>query len=341
MENPALMFLEDDGLRVNPRFASLLPPDLAYRYHALPVAGIGDQITVAMADPGDSEARRVISNVIGSSTCIVQTNQDTIDRLISEFWDKAANPSMILLSCSNPSVSSTGVESYTRTLAAILGATICKFETVEAGKQIYQEIWHEVERLNPSIVIIAGIARSNRRRFIEGSLENKLVDQLSPSILVARKPRWPLRRILLVLKNVNGDQASVDWTIRIAQPSFADVTVLPLTMPIPVIYEQIYQIRSSIADLLTSGSTIGRNLRQVARRLVDSEINSTMRIRPEPLEYQVRFELAERAYDLVVIASEPDSPLSRLVNGDVISPLLSCANCPILVAKPQKVLEYR
>jgi len=339
MENPALMFLEDDGLRVNPRFASLLPPDLAYRYHALPVAGIGDQITVAMADPGDSEARQVISNVIGSSTCVVQTNQDTIDRLINEFWEKPANPSMILLSCSTSSASSAGVNSYTCTLADIMGATICKFETAKAGKQIYQEIRREVERLNPSIVIISGIAISNRRRFIEGSLENKLVDQLSPSILVVRKPRWPLRRILLVLRNVNGDQASADWTIRIAQPSFSDVTVLPLTMPIPVIYEHVYHMRSSIADLLTSSSTIGRNLRQVARRLVDSEINSTLRIRPEPLEYQVRFELVERAYDMVVIASEPDSPHSRLVNGDVISPLLGCANCPILVAKPQIILE--
>jgi hypothetical protein len=339
MESPALIFLEDDGLRVNPRFASLLPPDLAYRYHALPVAGSGDRITVAMADPGDPEARRVILKVMGPSTCVVQTNQDTIDRLLAEFWEKAANPSPIFLACSTSGAPSAGVESYARTLADIMGATICRFDTKKMGSQIYPELCSEVERLNPGIVIIAGIERSNRKRSDEDSLENGLVGQLSSSILVVRKPHWPLRHILLILRNVTADQASVDWTIRIARPSCSDVTVLPLTMPIPKTCDRVCQMRSTIADFLTSDSTMGRNLRQVARRLVDSEINSTMRIRPEPLEHQVRFELGEREYDLVVIASEPDSPLSRPGSGELISPLLGCGNSPILFTKPKIIQD--
>ena len=34
----------------------LIPPEIAYRYHALPVATDGNMITVAMAVPEDSQA---------------------------------------------------------------------------------------------------------------------------------------------------------------------------------------------------------------------------------------------------------------------------------------------
>ena len=58
-------YLTLDKLVVDPRLARRLPPVLAFRYHALPVAKDNDHITVVMANPGDRTACEAIATGLG------------------------------------------------------------------------------------------------------------------------------------------------------------------------------------------------------------------------------------------------------------------------------------
>lgn len=53
-------YLARDQQATEPDLAQRLPPHVAMRYHALPLAEDNGRITVAMADPDDADAREAI-----------------------------------------------------------------------------------------------------------------------------------------------------------------------------------------------------------------------------------------------------------------------------------------
>ena len=53
-------YLTLDKLAADPELSGRLPPDLAWRCHALPLAEDDGRVTVAMADPGGAEPREVV-----------------------------------------------------------------------------------------------------------------------------------------------------------------------------------------------------------------------------------------------------------------------------------------
>ena len=81
-------YLEINALEADRRLADLLPFDIACRYHALPVAKDGEQITVAMADPYDKNAVDAVLAVMGPSTCIVRADAQFIDSALIELMEK-------------------------------------------------------------------------------------------------------------------------------------------------------------------------------------------------------------------------------------------------------------
>ena len=54
-------------------------------------------------------------------------------------------------------------------------------------------------------------------RLLSGSADLKVSEQVPGSVLVARRPRWPLHRILVIIRGQETDEVAVDWTIRLAQ----------------------------------------------------------------------------------------------------------------------------
>ena len=334
MRNREKQYLEFNKLETIPRLARLLPPDLASRYHALPVAEDGARVTVAMADPDDKEAREAILAVLGPSVCVVRADAQVIDRLIAEFWEKASNRALELLLWVPTKSIATEVESYADHLAALLGAHLNQFETSCTGNEAYRALTSEIEHIKADIVVLGEFEQSILERLIEGPPQNKLADQLPTSLLVVRQPRWPIKNILLILRNETIDETAVDWTVCLARPSGADVTILPLTIPVPAMYDQRPRMRCSIDTILTSDTKLGKKLRLVAQRLVNSEINGTLRLRQEPPTWQIRFELLENDYDLVVIDCEPPDKLWHWILGELVNPLLSWTDRPVLVTKP-------
>lgn len=79
-------YLTIDELAVDPTIARRLPPDLAWRCHALPLAEDNGRITVAMADPDNAEAREAVVAVLGPRSCVVKGSALAIDERLAEIW---------------------------------------------------------------------------------------------------------------------------------------------------------------------------------------------------------------------------------------------------------------
>jgi hypothetical protein len=83
-------YLALDERPADPKLARRLPPDLAWRYHALPLAEDNGRIRVVMADPEDAEAREAVVAALGPESCLVKGSALAIDARLAEIWGDEA-----------------------------------------------------------------------------------------------------------------------------------------------------------------------------------------------------------------------------------------------------------
>ena len=326
--------LELSNLEPNFKLARQLPPDLAIRYHALPVGKDGDRLTVAMADPNDTKARDAIMNSLGKSTCLVQADVNAIDRLLADLWHESFNHSLDFLTWLPPDSIRKVVKLYAQNLSDLLGARLSHFETSMSIRSIYKDLVEETKIVSADMVIYRAPSQALIKRLVGGSVEHMLIKLLPVSSLLVHGFRWPINKILLVIRNDESDETALNWTINLAKSSGAFVTVLPISIPVPSIYASI---QPDIPTLLKTDCPMGRKMRWVARRLADWEIEGTLQLRNELPIDQIRCETREGNHDLIVIAAETQNWLRYRVFGELIAPLISWTDIPLLIAKPRRI----
>lgn len=149
------------------------------------------------------------------------------------------------------------------------------------------------------------------------------------SVLIARHPRWPLKRLLFVTRGQTCDQAAVNWVLDLAQSSRAAVTVLAIQPPLsPMNIQAMYG--QGLADWLMSETPLGLQL----RRLFSRGLELTLRFRPGSAEQQIETEIRESQPDLIILAADPACWWSRRLFGKLVEPLLRRLDRPVLVVKP-------
>jgi nucleotide-binding universal stress UspA family protein len=321
-----------DSLTVNPKLARRLPPALAFRYHALPLAEDRGSITVAMADPEDAVARAAVAAALGARLYVVQAAPETIDELLTQTWPEETQHNLRLLVHHHASPIADQVQAYAQYLSDLLGGTLTDLGTVPDSDATSDQLdpWMEYDQ---DLVIYGEPDQSLIERMISGSPGIKAAERVSSSLLVARRPRWPLKRILLVTRGYETDDVAIDWILRLAQPSQAVVTVLAVVPDMPSMYNQAARMQCGVADWLTTDTPLGQQLRRISQRLANWETHSTLRFRQGSPQRQIQCEVTEVDYDLIVIAADHSSWWLRRLTGELVPPLLHWVDRPVLVAK--------
>ena len=322
-------YLALDELTTDPRLARCLPVDLAWRCHALPLAEDRGRMTVAMANPDDEEARDAVLAALGRESCVVQGDLLAIDARLSEIWGNDSRRRLKLQVCAFPDPLPDELWDYARALGVLLGAHLGRMDT--AGE--VNALTGEAGRADCDLVILGKgghppIRRLLSRPIAEGALSSQKSD-LPFAVLAAQEPRWSLERILLVLCGESADNAAVDWALRLACPSTAAVTVLAV-----VPYHGLSRMEQGLASLLTTDTALGCQMRQATRRLVESGVDGTLRLREGAPDQQICREMVEGDYDLIVMATKPCRWWLRQLKGDPICTLLSWFDRPVLLAEP-------
>jgi hypothetical protein len=325
-------YLALDRLAANPRLARRLPADLARRFHALPLTEDNGRITVAMADPNDAAARAAIAAALGLESCVVQADLLAIDAVLAEIWGRLPPPVLELGVCAFSRPVPGELWRYAQALAGLLLARLACLEGVDG-----------IDASSPEglcsqhdLLIFGDPEEPLLRRLLRSTPEGASGPEgrgLPLALLAARQPRWPLKSILLLICGEEGDGAALDWVLRLARPGETCVTVLAVVPPAPTTYGQRTQLARGLPALLTAGSSLGQQMRRVARSLVDREIEGTLRLRQGPPDWQVRRELAAGDYDLIAMADRSCRWWQSWLEGDLIGQLLPWVDCPMLIAK--------
>lgn len=330
-------YLALDDLTADLRLARRLPRDLAFRYHALPVAEDGGRLTVAMADPEDPVAQAAVVSALGATPYVVQSDQAAIDALLAELWPEKPSPSLRLLVFpgSRPNVDEQST--YVRALAELLGARVSYYDPVGDATAAAVDALAKVVALAGYDLIVSGEpGQSLIHRLLLGPVDQQKVDQIPTSLLLLRGFRWPLHRILLVVRQHSAEtnEAALEWATSLARPAQAAVTVLAVAPPAPALSSRAEGIQPGLTALLSADTTLGREMHRVARRLVDRDVEATLRLRQGPPGWQLRLEVAAGDYDLIIVGADSSNRWLRWLMGRQVNPLLHWADRPVLIAKP-------
>ena len=328
-------YLHLDGIRIDLRIMRLLPPEIAYRYHALPVATDGNLITVAMAHPEDSPDSEAVISAIAAPVCLVQADPQEITKRLVEAWPQHPVPRPRFLIWSDSTMTGVSLESYAQLFAEILDAELVKAEIPWQGLRSLAKLTFITDQIRPDMIIFQFQSYSLLKRMKPETPIWKIIDQLPSSVIIPPRPRLTLSNVLLVLPDGDTeDESAIHWAVKLARSNQSTVTVLPLLPPVPGWYGSF--IKHSLQALFEADDPLGKKMRSIAQRFSESKINGSFKLREgEPLD-QLRDEILITDPDLIILPSPPLGCLRRSMTKELINPLLNWANRPVLISKEHK-----
>jgi nucleotide-binding universal stress UspA family protein len=213
----------------------------------------------------------------------------------------------------------------------LLGGCETNFSVPELPDVSLDRLTREAAKYD--LVIVGEPDPSTCHRLLTGPSQIDTIGQMPASVLIARQPRCPLRRMLLITSGYEIDDTAVDWTIRLAQPSSAAITVLAVAPDNPALCYPSGRAECSLADWLATDTSLGRQLRRIAQRLDHWGTQGILRFRQGPPDRQILCEVREDNYDLIVMAADLSGRWLKWLPGELVEPLLAGVDRPVLFAK--------
>jgi nucleotide-binding universal stress UspA family protein len=210
------------------------------------------------------------------------------------------------------------VYEFTQKLASLLNAKLTTFSaSVDTrADAFYNAISHE----HYDLVVCSKLTQADLRR-------------IPTSLLAVQRPSWPLKKILLIINGKMIEEAAVSWVIRLANKTSACITALAVVPPLPAMYQGLARMQQGLPELLSTNTELGKQTRKIAKRLVDEEINGSIKLRYGSPETQYLEEAADEHYDMIVLPAESRDRWKHWLWGELITPLLRRGGCPVLVAR--------
>lgn len=231
--------------------------------------------------------------------------------------------------------STAAVRAYCESVSTLLHGQMVDLSKADGG---FRRRFNRVAREH-DLVLVAMPERSILERFLFDWTERRPVCHPTTTVLVVQSPRWPIRKILLVLRVQPQEAFAVDWAGRMSRLCGADLTIQPLIPEQPLVYGPGSPLHVGIDTLLMPGTHCGEQLRSFLDQLQVWQVQGTLRVRQGDLLWQVRTETEAGEYDLVIIGAEPHSRLRRWFAIEFVGPLVSMVNRPVLVVSARKAAK--
>lgn len=329
VDSHAAVFLSLDTLTPNRELARSLPEDVARRYHALPIAQDNGHVTVVMANPSDQTAREAVEAELltvtaedagggASSVYVVQGDLAAIDAWLAQLWSIGEDRPELQVWLREPiHGDKKHAVTFAENVAGILGVPLSRFNPLTDG--LPQAIRVSTNTL---AILPCGDIRLRHQLLQPGE---------GPAVLIGCQTRWPLRKLLVIVRGDEVDDMALVWAARLARPSGAALTALMVALPAPAGHHKSDE--EGIAALLTATNATGRKMKRAAQRLAALRLDGTLHLRQGLPENVIREELATEDYDLAIAGIAVRGWEAQWRLRPFLDRLLQDAFCPLLVVK--------
>jgi nucleotide-binding universal stress UspA family protein len=169
----------------------------------------------------------------------------------------------------------------------------------------------------------------------------ELIKAIPPPVLVATGACDCIQRILVCTGGKKFIDDAVELAGEIAKCVGSTVTLLHVMAQPPAIFGDLVRLEEDVDRLLASSSELGRNLRGQKESLEKMGISVEVRVRHGLALDQIFTEVAEGKHDLIVTGtSQARGPFRHYIMGDLTRGILNRADCPVLVARAGKIVDF-
>ena len=158
----------------------------------------------------------------------------------------------------------------------------------------------------------------------------KIIESVEPHVLVVIGQRPGLRRILLCTDGSETLDQAVEFTGQIAQSVQAVVDLFHVMPEMPTIYTDLIRLEEHVDRVLQSNSRLGRTLRHQKDLLKRMGVLGKVRLRHGLLVPELKKELQQSDYDLVVSGSSlAEERLRKYIKGDTTREIVNHSELPV------------
>jgi len=276
----------------------LLPPEIAFRYHALPLATDGHKITVAIPASTDLQASKSIEQFLKVPVCFIQADRLEIDRRLTKLWSTKNLPVQLLAWVSGEEPDSFLMQ--VKNIADLLDAELV-LARIPLSCNYLQNLSAKIQLSRPDLFVYSSCHPSRLIKRLISSIISETLDIACLKIPI--QGAWPISKILLVLPEMNGGtDLAIGWAVRLAGSAQALVTVLPVLPAIPLCYGSF--LSHNLEEILTGKDPLGQKMRGISSQFMDTNIIGIFKMRDgEPLA-QIREEMLASDPDVIIIPAQ-------------------------------------
>jgi nucleotide-binding universal stress UspA family protein len=302
----------------------LLPPEIAFRYHALPIATDGHKITVAMPESTDQQASKSIQQFLNAPVCFIQADRLEIDRRLNKLWP-TKNPPIQLLAWVSGEESDAFI-SYVKNIADLLDAELV-LARIPLCCNYSQNLSVKIQLSRPDMFIYSSCHSS---QMVKRLISSRISEHFDIACLkIPIEAAWPISKILLVLPELNGGtDLAISWAARLARSTQALVTVLPVLPPIPLCYGSF--LRHNLEEILTGNDPLGQKMQEITSRFIDENVIGIYKMRDGDPLVQIRDEVLTSDPDIIIIPAQLGKGMKSWMTEDLGSILFKSSIKPLL-----------
>lgn len=249
---------------------------------------------------------------------IVQGDPAAIDAWLAELWPMDDAKSALQVWVREPlHGDKESVLSFAQDMAALLGAPLARFSPTKDGPP-------QLAGESSNVLVILPCVDATLRRRLLWTNEGR-----GPAVLFGCQARWPLRKLLVIVRGDQVDELALAWAARLARPTDAAVTALMVVAP----SAHGEASDESIPAYLSATSVTGRRMKQAAGHLAALQIDGARHLRQGAPETVIREELAVGDYDLAITGVAVRGWEARWRLRPFLDQLLHDVRCPLLVVQ--------
>jgi nucleotide-binding universal stress UspA family protein len=197
-------------------------------------------------------------------------------------------------------------------------------------------VLEETEQGGYDLVAIGALGGKRSRRAPLNSVGMRIVEKAHSSVLVVKGERRSLSRLLICASGAEHGHMAVWAGASLACGAEAQATVLHVVGAMPTMYTGLEQMEETLAELLQSGSEMARELKWAAWVVKEECKISELKLRRGIVPDEILREGQEGDFDLIVLGSSRSANgLFRVLMGDLTREVVSRAQRPVLVVRPQ------
>lgn len=287
-------FLDLDQIEIDRKVGRLLPPEIAYRYHALPIASDGNQVTIAMACPEDPTACKIVKSLIEAPVFLIQADNDEIDYLLHQLWPQESSRLKFLFW--SLSENKDLALDFTKGIARSLGAELEQIESKFDGEHFYEDLACCLKTWRTDLIVLQALDAFQMLRELEKHLR---LYSLPDILILPPVPKGPLHKLLIVADGKLGCGAGVTWALRLSEIDDVAVNMLPVLPPVPPCYGSL--LFHDLAVIKAGNDPLGKDLRSQSKRLKEKDIKVICTLRCGDTYDQISQEINSAQPDLLIL----------------------------------------